>query len=80
MTRLFARALSLLFCLGLGAAPVRAQAPAPVEVSLAMNAPGIDFKRDLLAVGDSIRAAGAITTVPPIDDFFDPSYLAGAGR
>ncbi|MGA2395406.1 MAG: ABC transporter substrate-binding protein [Candidatus Lustribacter sp.] len=39
-----------------------------------------DFRRDLLAMGDSIRAAGAIATVPPIDAFFDPSYLAGAGR
>lgn len=40
----------------------------------------IDFKRDLLAMGESARAAGAIPAVPPIDDIFDASYLAGAGR
>src|SRR5580658_854422 len=39
-----------------------------------------DFKRDLLAMGESARAAGAIATVPAIDDIFDPAYLAGAGR
>jgi hypothetical protein len=157
MKRLFVRAISLLIGLGLAAAPAGAQTPAPVEVSLAMNAPGsgnwpvyiapaqnffageglhvttvmsgsnvatmnlvatgstnvaldgsdieiesvahelpikiiapqlhvftindpIDFKRDLLAMGELARAAGAIPAVPPIDDIFDSSYLAGAGR
>lgn len=40
----------------------------------------VDLKRDLLAMGDDIRDAGAIASVPPIDDIFDPSYLSGAGR
>lgn len=40
----------------------------------------IDFKRDLLAMGDSILKAGAITSVPAIDDIFDASYLSDASR
>jgi hypothetical protein len=37
----------------------------------------VDLKRDLLAMGDDIREAGAIATTPSIDDIFDPSYLSG---
>ncbi len=40
----------------------------------------VDLNRDLLAMGEDIRAAGAITTVPPIGEFFDASYLRDAGR
>jgi NitT/TauT family transport system substrate-binding protein len=40
----------------------------------------VDLNRDLLAMGEDIRAAGAIATVPAIGDFFDPSFLRDAGR
>jgi NitT/TauT family transport system substrate-binding protein len=40
----------------------------------------VDLNRDLLAMGEDIRVAGAITAVPAIGDFFDPSFLRDAGR
>jgi NitT/TauT family transport system substrate-binding protein len=40
----------------------------------------VDLNRNLLAMGEDIRAAGAIATVPPVADFFDASFLREAGR
>jgi NitT/TauT family transport system substrate-binding protein len=40
----------------------------------------IDLNTGLLAMGEDIRAAGAIATVPPVADFFDASFLRDAGR
>jgi NitT/TauT family transport system substrate-binding protein len=40
----------------------------------------IDLKRDLLAMGEEIRDAGALPTVPPIDDLLDASYLTEAAH